>query len=121
MGETNLFEETVYIMTTRNKTWEDINWIGGHDFYVDVETFIKAAKQTYYDNGYGGQEVAGDLVICFNDGSWLSRAEYDGSEWWQYNYYPQQPIKKFNNNNLKLTGYMWDTLKEINYPEERNW
>lgn len=40
-----------------------------------------------YDNGYGGQELYG--VITFTDGTWLSRGEYDGSEWWEYNKLPQ--------------------------------
>lgn len=39
-----------------------------------------------YDEGYGRQQLFGDVV--FNDGSWLSRHEYDGSEWWHYNIKP---------------------------------
>lgn len=39
-----------------------------------------------YDAGYGTQEVYG--TVLFNDGSWLSRGEYDGSEWWDYNQSP---------------------------------
>lgn len=35
-----------------------------------------------YDSGYGGQELYGCIV--FEDGSWLERGEYDGSEWWGY-------------------------------------
>lgn len=35
-----------------------------------------------YDNDYGSQEVYGYVV--FNDGNWLERQEYDGSEWWEY-------------------------------------
>jgi len=35
-----------------------------------------------YDNGYGGQELFG--TIWFKDGTWAKRAEYDGSEWWEY-------------------------------------
>lgn len=33
-----------------------------------------------YDNGYGTQEISG--VVLFKDNTWLSRGEYDGSEWW---------------------------------------
>lgn len=36
-----------------------------------------------YDSGYGNQELDG--VVLFSDNTWLSRAEYDGSEWWRYN------------------------------------
>lgn len=33
-----------------------------------------------YDSGYGSQEWSG--WISFQDGSWIERSEYDGSEWW---------------------------------------
>lgn len=95
MTMTNLFEETKHALNGHGKTWDDISWIGGRDFYISVEQFMEAAKDTNYDCGYGSEEVAVDLVICFNDGSWLSRAEYDGSEWWRYNTYPQKPSIKF--------------------------
>ncbi|MDP8184362.1 hypothetical protein [Phocoenobacter skyensis] len=40
----------------------------------------------YYDSGYGVNFW--DLehtFIVFDDGTWLSRREYDGAEWWEYN------------------------------------
>lgn len=37
-----------------------------------------------YDNGYGSQIIAHDLIVYFCDGTFLERAEYDGSEWWEY-------------------------------------
>jgi len=42
-----------------------------------------------YDSGYGGQELFG--TIWNNDGSWLERGEYDGSEWWDFHNYPEIP------------------------------
>ena len=42
-----------------------------------------------YNNGYGGQELFG--TIWNNDGSWLERGEYDGSEWWEHHSYPEIP------------------------------
>jgi hypothetical protein len=35
-----------------------------------------------YDSGYGGQELFG--YIWYEDGTWSSRGEYDGSEWWEH-------------------------------------
>ena len=35
-----------------------------------------------YDNGFGCQFLYGTIV--FKDNSWISREEYDGSEWWEY-------------------------------------
>jgi hypothetical protein len=39
-----------------------------------------------YDSGYGGQELYG--TVWLEDGTWLSRGEYDGSEWWEHNVLP---------------------------------
>lgn len=43
-----------------------------------------------YDSGYGQQELYG--IIWLTDGSWLSREEYDGSEWWQHWFLPSVPL-----------------------------
>lgn len=40
-----------------------------------------------YDAGYGGQELYG--VIYCEDGVWMQRGEYDGSEWWDTFKYPE--------------------------------
>jgi hypothetical protein len=40
----------------------------------------------FYDDGYGGQELYG--TIWYADGTWSSRGEYDGSEWWEHNVCP---------------------------------
>lgn len=42
-----------------------------------------------YNNGYGGQELYG--TVWFENGTWLSRGEYDGSEWWELNETPGIP------------------------------
>ena len=42
-----------------------------------------------YDSGYGCQVLFG--TIWCNDGMWFSRSEYDGSEWWTLNAYPEIP------------------------------
>lgn len=110
MTEINLFEETECALFNYNKTWDDVSWIGGNSFYISVEQFIEAAKNTNYCCGYGSEEVAVDLVICFKDGSWLSRAEYDGSEWWKYNFYPQKPRIKFEGNVKLADSYGYDAL-----------
>ena len=112
----NLFEETEQIFSIYNKTWDDIAWIGGDDFCISIEQFKEAAKDTNYDAGYGSEEVAVDLVVCFKDGSWLSRAEYDGSEWWKYNKYPQK-LQMIFNGKIKLVNPNkagWNGLKELN-------
>ena len=42
-----------------------------------------------YDDGYGGQELFGN--IWYHDGTWSERGEYDGSEWWEYKACPPIP------------------------------
>ena len=43
-----------------------------------------------YDNGYGGQQVYG-TVWLMEEGTWIERDEYDGSEWWDYKKCPPVP------------------------------
>lgn len=42
-----------------------------------------------YDGGYGGQELFGNVWL--EDGTWLERGEYDGSEWWEHKVCPDIP------------------------------
>ncbi len=42
-----------------------------------------------YDSGYGSQNLEG--LIWLNNGGWLERSEYDGSEWWEYKILPIIP------------------------------
>lgn len=52
----------------------------------DLASFIDGISQAY-DSGYGCQEVFG--TIWYTDGTWSSRGEYDGSEWWEHNKRPE--------------------------------
>ena len=40
-----------------------------------------------YDDGYGCQELFGTVLL--KDGVWMTRGEYDGSEWWELNIPPK--------------------------------
>ena len=65
----------------------DIKLRVGHtkgEFYA----FIKSLDFDY-DAGYGGQELYG--VIWLHNGNWMTRGEYDGSEWWEHNSLPEIP------------------------------
>lgn len=42
-----------------------------------------------YNEGFGTQELDG--IVWLEDGTWLSRGEYDGSEWWNHNQLPEIP------------------------------
>jgi len=54
----------------------------------ELSRFLTSLDFTY-DHGYGFQSLFG--YVWFEDGTWLSRGEYDGSEWWQYNACPDIP------------------------------
>lgn len=119
----NLFEETDRkIHEVAGKTWGDITWIGISDktemwddatnSYIpipacefDIWEFIEVANTIEYDAGYGTQEINKHLVIVFEDGSWLERAEYDGSEWWEYKDTPQRPGKHRDGRSIKDIVY----------------
>lgn len=100
-------EELLREINYNKKTLEDIKWVkirygdGYNDLNLESRnTFILKedwkpedlakflSKLTFtYDSGYGGQELFG--FVCFTDGSWLERGEYDGAEWWVYKKTPQ--------------------------------
>ena len=42
-----------------------------------------------YDKGYGSQQLFG--TVWFQDGTWATRGEYDGSEWWDHHTEPEIP------------------------------
>lgn len=58
-------------------------------FSDDVYKIFLSVLDFEYDNGYGGQELYG--TIWYEDGTWSSRDEYDGSEWWEHNECPEIP------------------------------
>lgn len=91
MNIVNLASETNEILRMYHYTIEDISWIGCEDFCISIDEFFDIAAKTYYHNGFGRPEIPGDFIIALKDGSWFSRGEYDGSEWWQYNSRPQKP------------------------------
>ena len=112
----NLLEETMNAIVESGHKIEDIVFIGsessGHSCTWDE--FI-ALADVEYDNGYGAQEVARDLIIVFSDGTRMWRGEYDGAEWWEY--FPSfiMPKKKKRRITRLLTKNIgWDNLAEIN-------
>lgn len=117
----NLRVETTEFITHLGKSITDISFVGSADGHYGVTwvEFEKLADFTY-DDGFGGAEIPGDLVVVFKDNSWMARGEYDGSEWWYFNSIPKlrkgfQPIT-----NLKRLNYE-DTVAEfqsINFDEE---
>ena len=85
MDDRDLYTETVQAMKSIDKDPYDIRRIGSYDGEYECSWFeFVSLADFHYDSGYGGTEVATDLIILFTDGTWMERKEYDGSEWWQY-------------------------------------
>ena len=77
----------------------------GHPYFEDesveyslpvghtAEDMFKFIEQLnfQYDNGYGIQNLYG--CIWYHNGTWSTRGEYDGSEWWEHHSVPQIPIE----------------------------
>ena len=78
MNMRNLKEETIAVLRRHNKEIKDIKWIGCSLFKIPINEFFELANKIY-DSGYGGVEVAKDLLIV-GENWWLERNEYDGAE-----------------------------------------
>lgn len=90
----NLLQETISKLAHYGKTTKDVLWVGDNDVHFTWDEFAKVAN-IEYDNGYGGHEIFEDLVIV-GDNWWLSRGEYDGSEWWEFLTPPTKPSLHFD-------------------------
>ena len=86
---TNLKDSTIRAITKHGKTLDDIKWVGCAAYKIPIDKFWGMADREF-DAGYGGTEVAEDLVVV-GDNWWLERGEYDGSEWWEYKEKPKEP------------------------------
>lgn len=109
----NLKEETLQILKEHGKGLSDINWIGSEDFKIDLENGIDFLDVSY-DSGYGGQEIAHDLMVV-GDGFWLEREEYDGAEGWSYKEIPTEPSATITD--ARVNRGMWSSLKTLNQKE----
>lgn len=81
----NLLTETREAIHNSGHSTQDIIFIGAEQsgYSCTWDQFVELADRQY-DSGYGGQEVARDLIIVFSDKTKMWRGEYDGSEWWEY-------------------------------------
>lgn len=88
----NLLKETAEKLKDNGKTPDDVLWVGSVGSYSTWENFAIVAN-VEYDSGYGGAEVAEDLLVVGKNW-WLERHEYDGSEWWEFKSLPPKPKRK---------------------------
>jgi len=117
-GMANLLEETKTAILDSGHDVADVVFIGSRESGHECSwlEFEKMADRTY-DSGFGAAEVCNDLEIVFEDGSTMTREEYDGSEWWQYS----APFNRPNESKPLRTvfatdggGVGWRKLAEVN-------
>lgn len=82
---TNLLQETMKAISASDQTLSDIVFIGseitGHQCtWAQFATMADVE----YDEDFGRQNVARDLVIVFTGGDRLVRHDYDGEESWRH-------------------------------------
>lgn len=94
----NLLEETTEFLKENGKTPEDVQWVGSHRFWFTWAEFSDVAS-VEYDPDFGAPKVAVDLMVV-GHGWWLSRGEYDGSEWWDYNEQVPRPDYRMTPNRV---------------------
>jgi len=99
----NLLEETIEILKANGKTPNDVRWVGDGKKFTTWKNFEAISNFRYYA-GYGGNEIAGSLLICGDD-FWLERGEYDGSEWWEFRTTPEIPLEKSTLISVKNEDY----------------
>ena len=110
----NLIEETISDIKNSNHIEQDVNWVGSSDgkYAMPWNEFKQHFKGIDYSCNYGTQEIASDLVVVFNDGTWLERAEYDGSEWWAYK---KQPSINREHSSFSVIVGGYDSLNDLNF------
>ena len=97
----HFLEETINFLNQNGKTEEDVLWVGrgfSRFIYTDIPEEYKTTWEDFkskadfwYDRGYGQLYIPDDLIIVGKD-FWLERAEYDGSEWWEFKTMPTEPV-----------------------------
>ncbi len=117
----NLLEETLRVLAQNNKIESDVLWVGTNTHKTNWQDFKKVSN-VHYDDDYGEQEVAKDLLVVGRNW-WLERREYDGSESWAYKEPPIEPnalieLKALTIGQASELGFDvsvgWCTLLEIN-------
>lgn len=115
----NLLDETKGAISQSEHSTDDVRFVGSRDEKLGIP-WSQAEKvlDVDYDDGYGGQEIAADLVVAFTDGGFLRREEYDGSEWWEYEPPFRGPETQKPFKLVKALSYYTQLLVDINYPME---
>lgn len=94
----NLLKETLAELKKNGKKEKDVLWVGNMTHKTNWENF-KQISDVDYDSGFGGQEVATDLLIV-------------GDNWWEFKQLPKEPTETIELK--KIVGGSWSKISEIN-------
>lgn len=87
---TNLFTETIDSLALSGHTLDNIEFVSLYGMDIDLDEFVRFAAGFDYDAGYGCEYVP-PFFLKMDDGTWYTRGEYDGREWWQFHKAPDAP------------------------------
>ena len=124
----NFKEETLQAIKGSGHTEEDVMFVGSRDgkYRMNIGKFLKKSD-FIYDDGYGSPQIAQDLIVYFKDKSYITRGEYDGSEWWEYNklldYSETDYYETFDKLRVHHEQIGWEDVKSIKeyVSEEEEW
>lgn len=92
----NLLDETMQALKNVNSSFDMVLSIQCEKGSIPKEKFLRLANINY-DRGFGSNYIISDLVIIAQDDNgrmfWLTRGEYDGSEWWEFHMMPTVKTK----------------------------
>ena len=108
---TNLLKETLECFEANKVAESDIVWIGSREYEISWDAF-KALANREYDDGFGAAQVSEDLVIV-GKSWWMTRSEYDGSEWWSFHTKFKRPENKLDVKKIFIENYE-HSLAELN-------
>lgn len=114
----NLLAETLHDIISANQTTDTVCCVRSRDgeYAITWNEFATLADTTY-NNGFGSQEVPSDLIVEFEDGTYLYRTEYDGAEGWEYTT-PLPPVQPKAKPITKVVGKYWPDVQGLHNPEE---
>lgn len=110
---TNFLTETNDAIKNSWHKIEDIMFIWDVDWKLRIsyKEFENVANFEY-DSWYGAAEIPIDLIVYFCDWQYMTRWEYDWSEWWEY----QKPLSFSADDKYiwfdKIKLWMWDYLED---------
>lgn len=81
-----LKDETLKCLKQFKRDPSGVRFVLFGDHHCTFDEFLKASDFEY-DSGYGTVGIIESLKIVGDDW-WLERAEYDGSEWWEFKTVP---------------------------------